>query len=251
LALNVQTLLNGPVIKLASTDSTNNYAMRLIDADTAQPGTTILAGCQTAGRGQRGRQWADIPGQSLLMSLVVTPLQPLEQQFYFNASIAVSIAAYLKTLNADWQVFIKWPNDIILNDKKAAGVLIENLIRGSRWTHAIIGLGLNVAQPAFPAELPHATSLLQASGQYFEPDTLAIGLRRAILEAVASPDSDILGRYNELLYRKDKLQAFSAEGRERWMATLRRVLPSGYLEVELPGGTPEQYAHGAANWVWP
>src|SRR5690349_11830588 len=92
-------------------DSTNNYAMRLIDDGLAQPGQVIWAQNQTAGKGQRGKTWAD-SGENVLMSLIVRPLLPPEQQFMMSAAIAHTIAKYLQTLSAQWQVAIKWPNDI-------------------------------------------------------------------------------------------------------------------------------------------
>ena len=135
-----------PIIELDSIDSTNNYAMQLIDANKAQHGLTIVTQSQSEGKGQRGKTWLDAPGQSLLMSIIIHPKKEINDQFVFNAAVAVAIANVLQKSNHNWDIRIKWPNDIIINAKKAGGILIENILRGSRWTHSVVGLGLNVKQ---------------------------------------------------------------------------------------------------------
>src|SRR6187399_2669256 len=106
------------MLKFDSLDSTNNYAMQLIDADKAVHGLTILAGRQTAGKGQRGRIWSDEPGESLLMSIIVRPTFDLQAQPLFLAAIAVTIADTISQLLPEDSVRIKWPNDILIGDKK-------------------------------------------------------------------------------------------------------------------------------------
>src|SRR5690348_4069694 len=195
---------NPQIIELDSIDSTNNYAMALIDADKAQHGLTVTARRQTAGKGQRGKQWLDELGQSLLMSIIVVPQCGLEDQFAFNASVAVSVAEILEEIYKNWQIRIKWPNDIIINDKKAGGILIENIIRGGTWSYSVIGIGINILQTGFPAELPYATSLKIASGRSFKIAELRQQICNRILEYTSGEitSSLILQRYNELLYKK-------------------------------------------------
>lgn len=225
--------------------------MGLIDADKAQHGLTITARQQTAGKGQRGRHWAADAGKSLLMSLVLVPECRLDQQFIFNAAVAAAIAAALEPLCQHWSVQIKWPNDIIVNDKKAGGVLIENVLRGNHWHYAVMGLGLNVQQDAFPSELPNATSLRLASGLSFPVDELVSLIREAVLEGVQPAMlPGALDAYNHRLFRKDSLQLFS-DGQKDWYARVEKALPDGRLEVLHEDGYREAYVHGAVNWVWP
>src|SRR5690606_29724577 len=122
----------------------------LIDADTAQAGLTIVTDVQTNGKGQRGRKWLDAPGESLLMSLVVVPEYEIEHQFSFNMAISLAIADYLQHIYENWDIRIKWPNDIIINDKKAGGILIENVIRGNKWAYSVVGIGINILQYTMP-----------------------------------------------------------------------------------------------------
>ena len=240
-----------PIIELDFIDSTNNYAMRLIDADKAHDGMTIVAQSQTGGKGQRGKTWMDEPGKSLLMSTIVTPAWPLNQQFVFSASIAAGIANILQNLYKGWVVNIKWPNDIIINDKKAGGILIENVIRGTRWTHSVVGLGLNVHQDSFPAELPYATSLKIGSGKDFNITDLAGEIRGSIWQRAILEDNieTILQQYNNLLYKKGCKQSFF-DSNARWNTTILRVLPNGLLEVQLEQGDITLYQHGQVTWEY-
>ena len=244
------TLLDSPIIELDSIDSTNNYAMQLIDANKAQQGMTIVAKTQYAGKGQRGKTWIAEPGDSLLMSVIILPQQQINQQFEFNAAVTAAIANVLQKLLTGSIIRIKWPNDIIINDKKAGGILIENVLRGSRWTHSVIGLGLNVLQDRFPDELPHATSLKMA-GKDIDLAALRDELRHAITVAgiYPQPAGDAMAGYNALLYKKGQQQAFT-DGTDTWMVTINRAHKDGTLEVALADGTIVFYHHGQAMWDW-
>ena len=240
------------LIELEFTDSTNNYAMQLINDDKAQPGTTIVARSQGGGKGQRGRKWTDTPGESLLMSVIVTPKQLLTEQFVFSASVAVAIANVLQNMAGNIPVAIKWPNDIIINDKKAGGILIENVLRGSKWTHSVIGFGLNVNQTEFPDTLPNATSLNMSTGKNFEINALAQQIGEHILATSLFPKSAqrMMENYNELLYRKGMMQQFEDNGSIR-EAKITGVNADGAIELRFAGATQsETYHHGQINWVW-
>lgn len=239
------------MLYLDITESTNNYAMQLIDADKAQHGTTIVAGAQTGGKGQRGKTWRDIPGQSLLMSIVTVPEYNLDHQFLFSAQVAVAVADALGTLDHSWQIHIKWPNDIIIDDKKAGGILIENIIRGNKWLNAVVGLGLNVLQEEFDPSLPYATSLKMASGKTFNVQDVQQCIREAILselETKALP-GQIMERYNTRLYRRGAAQTL-LKNDHAFTVLIDGVLPDGCLSVRSSSGIPEQYMHGEVEWKW-
>lgn len=244
-------MLDSSIIELDSIDSTNNYAMQLIDADKAQPGLTIVAQNQTGGKGQRGKTWVGIPGQSLLMSIITTPGRANSEQFAFNAQVATAIADVLRKLSDTWELRIKWPNDIIINDKKAGGVLIENVIRGSRWTHSVIGLGLNVKQEHFPPDLPNAISLKMALGHDVNMVQLRDDLREEIFNNTLYPlpAESSMKRYNEFLYKKGQKQRFSNSAGQ-WDATVLGVLADGSVQVQLEDGGIVSYYHGHIVWEW-
>ncbi|MBC7554127.1 MAG: biotin--[acetyl-CoA-carboxylase] ligase [Taibaiella sp.] len=245
------SLQHAPVIELDFTDSTNNYAMQLIDGNKAQHGMTIVARSQTNGKGQRGRTWVDVPGESLLMSVIVVPHQSISEQFMFNAAIALSIANVLQKLNEEWKVNIKWPNDIIVNDKKAGGILIENILRGAAWSSSVIGLGLNVNQSLFPDELPYAVSLKIASGKNYLITELVDLIRTGILKGVDERKSseEILFEYNKLLFKKGDYQYFSDQT-QRWRARILSVTNEGMLVVQLEDCSIVNYYHGLAAWEY-
>jgi BirA family transcriptional regulator, biotin operon repressor / biotin---[acetyl-CoA-carboxylase] ligase len=244
-------LSNFTIIELDIVDSTNNYAMLLIDADKAQYGMTIVANSQTGGKGQRGKTWVDTPGQSLLMTVITDPSRPITDQFVFNSSVAVTIANVLQQLCSNWTIHIKWPNDIIINDKKAGGILIENILRGNKWTHCVIGLGLNVSHEEFPAELPFATSLKMASGTDFKMAVLRDSLAENIVAATSRhlPGVAIMNEYNKYLYRKGQKQSFN-DGNGDWDATILKAKDDGTLELQLEDGTIHSYRHGQVLWNW-
>lgn len=251
MALNLQTIIDAPVIELDIIDSTNNYAMQLIDADTAQPGLTIVAGEQTSGKGQRGKNWEDMPSESLLMSVIVNPGRGLDEQFIFNAAISLAITNVLLSIYESWDIRIKWPNDIIINDKKAGGILIENVIRGNAWVYSIVGLGINILQDNFPRYLPYATSLKYVSGQDFKISDIARQIRTEIIHNVYTQQSaaDIINQYNELLYRRGMQQGFW-DGNNHWHGLINKVTPQGQLEVQHADGSMVAYTHGTVSWKW-
>ncbi|HUM64961.1 MAG TPA: biotin--[acetyl-CoA-carboxylase] ligase, partial [Chitinophagaceae bacterium] len=161
------TRIGEPFIELLSVDSTNNYALTQVRAGLAQHGTAFFAHEQLAGKGQRGKSWTAAPDSSLILSVVVDP-HPLAigQQFQLSACIALAGLALLRKY-AGGNVAIKWPNDLYWRDRKAGGILIENIIGAKtvetrsanedpsygEWQWAIVGIGINLNQEFFPEEL--------------------------------------------------------------------------------------------------
>jgi BirA family biotin operon repressor/biotin-[acetyl-CoA-carboxylase] ligase len=150
-------------------DSTNNLAATLAD-DPANDGLVILADEQTAGRGQYGRTWLAAPGESVLLSLLVAPRAELCRPAVLTAWAAVAVCATIhKTIGQPTR--IKWPNDVLLHERKVCGILIESStgrreggVNTSCSPWFVVGIGLNVQQSAATfadAGLPEATSLAQ------------------------------------------------------------------------------------------
>lgn len=251
MALNLQAILDAPVIEVDTIDSTNNYAMSLINADTAQAGMTIIAKTQTGGKGQRGRIWKDAHGQSLLMSIITAPKYSLERQFTFNATVALAIVDVLETHFEDCRIQIKWPNDIIVNDKKAGGVLVENIIRGNMWQYSIVGFGLNVMQDHMPDELPYSTSLRQSSNRNINFSKLTNMLREHIIKNAHTYNdpAEVLNRYNDYLYRGRQEQVFRIN-EQFYTAKVDSVTNDGLLRLIMADGTERYFKHGELTWEW-
>jgi BirA family transcriptional regulator, biotin operon repressor / biotin---[acetyl-CoA-carboxylase] ligase len=226
------------------TDSTNERAKELAIAG-APGGLVVTTGEQTAGRGRRGREWFAPPGSCLLYSAVLRPFNAQE-------SALLPLAAPLAVCEAAERVApvrcqVKWPNDVWVEERKVAGVLVEARPEEG-W--AVIGVGLNVAIPQgdFPPELrERATSLLPTEAEDGVPPGGAPGVRRA-LEAL----SEFLGRWvrasdDEVLdaFRaRDALtgRQISWEGGE---GVAKEIDESGHLVVQRSGG--ERVALGAGE----
>lgn len=155
------------LIELSSVDSTNNYAANVLSDGSVADFTVILAHNQTAGRGQRGSVWQTAPNKNLTASVIVTAIHlPASQHFLLNMAVSLSVHKLLRhVIKKD--IFVKWPNDIWVEDSKIAGLLIENTIHGNTINESIIGLGLNLNQTDFPEGI-NATSLKQITGADFD-----------------------------------------------------------------------------------
>ncbi|HVK18035.1 MAG TPA: biotin--[acetyl-CoA-carboxylase] ligase [Fimbriiglobus sp.] len=165
------------VLVYDSVASTNDVAAALA-ADPANAGTVVLAGQQTAGRGQYGRVWQSRPGMSLLMSVILAPPEVLRRPVVLTAWAAVGVGEAIRTLTGV-QARLKWPNDLLLHGKKVCGILIE------QGAGTVAGVGLNLNQSAVDfneAGLPDATSLMLTSGAVMEPRAAAVAVIRRLDE---------------------------------------------------------------------
>lgn len=161
-------MIGTPRVHHRLTDSTNERAKELADAG-AFHGTVVTAGEQTAGRGRQGRSWVAPPESAVLMSLVVRDLDDAAPLLPLVAALAVAEAA---EACAPVRCEIKWPNDVWIERRKLAGILVEGR-PAAGW--AVVGIGLNVLTPreAFPEDLRDtATSLAAAAPSH---PTLSVG----------------------------------------------------------------------------
>lgn len=216
-----------PFIKLAQVDSTNNYAMGLVHEGMATHGTVVFARHQSAGKGQRGKTWISEPGQNITLSLILTP-PPGLKPFLLSSMIALSCREFVDAY-AKSEVYVKWPNDIYWRDRKAGGILIENLVTGIESKWSVAGIGLNINQVSFPDETNRPVSLKQITGKSFDPEELAIALCSVIDKRFNSYDpSSILAEYNEhLLFKDQKVKLKS--GQVTFETIIKGVNESGEL----------------------
>ena len=157
-------LIGVPLIELSTIDSTNIYAMAQIKAGLAKSGSCFRADFQTHGKGQHGRVWESAKGQNMICSYILE-LKNLDvlkkwtptDQMGFSAAIAVGARTFFAAF-AGSETKIKKPNDIYFRDRKAGGILIENLVRGKEWTWAVIGIGMNINQTAFSSAAVNSVS---------------------------------------------------------------------------------------------
>lgn len=250
MSINVKDLFNNLHIRLDEVDSTNNYAMRLIDDDKAQNGQIVSARHQLNGKGQRSRIWTATKDKSLSMSIIVQPNLPLSKMIAFNKAIAVAIIHAIHNFYPRLTCYIKWPNDIICGDKKAGGVLVENVIRGQQWVYSVIGIGINVFQEGPMANLPHAGSLFHEGSKPNDINDLMIELYATILKQITTfKEEEINLLYHIFLYKKTQWQQFKNDAIV-WGAFIEEVDEKGDLILTKTDGSLLQLKHGEAEWVW-
>lgn len=235
-------------IELDTVDSTNNYAMGLVHAGTAQHGTSVLAHHQTNGKGQRGKVWATEPGANLSFSILIKPNLLITQGFQLLATVAVAVRNQLEKYIGD-ETRIKWPNDLYWRDRKTGGILIENIIRGTDWQWAIIGIGINVNQTQF-SQLQNPVSIKQVSGKQTNVSTLAKQLHTAVTDALS--DLEINGfdayfeQYNRLLFRKQEMVRLKKDSRIIH-TRINGVNRQGQLVTGI--SSEECFAFGDVEWL--
>ncbi len=226
------------IIVLAETASTNDYLKQLLSNFTPlEEYTAIMTMKQTAGKGQRGTTWLDQPGESLTASFILFP-QKLTPQKQFYLTIISSLAVYdIVATHTSGQTNIKWPNDIMIGNKKVGGILIENKISHSRIKHAIIGIGLNVFQSQFPSEISFKTTSLLKENPSLQTTILSLvteiqtKLKYYNEMLLKEQYDELLAHYNQLLFRRDLDALFTVKG-NTIKARIVQVGKDGLLEVE-------------------
>jgi BirA family biotin operon repressor/biotin-[acetyl-CoA-carboxylase] ligase len=215
---------------LQQVDSTNNYAMAAIRNGDARDGSCWFAMNQTAGKGQRGKVWKTKANENIAMSIVVES-KPLfaYNLFNLNALAAVMLRDFCERATGKIGFTIKWPNDIYYGDKKAAGILIENIVVHASATHSVIGIGINVNQQQFDEHLPNPISLKIVSEKTFEIVKLARRLHEDILKAfLEESEVEILNQYNLYLYKRQE-QVRLRYNNASFLTTIQHVTKFGEL----------------------
>lgn len=256
----METLFIGKkIIRLKRVDSTNNYAARLLrqsgrneenpgdeklseknnqePGDKIYEGTIILADFQEKGKGQRGNVWESEEGKNLTFTIILKPLfLKAGQQFLLNKIVSLAICDFFSSLKIE-NIYIKWPNDIIANGKKIAGILIENTINSNKIIYSAIGIGLNVNQDKFSSALK-ATSLKIISEKNYSPDncldSLSSHLEARYLKLkseINSADRD----YVNSLYGLNEWKNYLVKGK-KIISSLTGVTSEGFLVLEQENG---------------
>jgi BirA family biotin operon repressor/biotin-[acetyl-CoA-carboxylase] ligase len=250
--------IGAALIELQQVDSTNNYATALAHAGMAQPGTAVLAHYQSAGKGQRHKGWSAAPGENITLSLVLQPdafagagfaSLSAANAFRFSMAIALGAQRFFARYAGD-ETFVKWPNDLYWRDRKAGGILIENILSGSSWKWAIAGLGININQTDFEGLALRAVSLRQITGKAWEIKPLALGLCgqiEAALEQLAQDPESVVADYHRVLYKMGEIVRLKKDARV-FSARVLGVSAEGRLRVQ--HAIDEEFAVGEVEWVF-
>ncbi len=248
----LKSIIGQPFIELTEVESTNIHAMSRLQGGLADHGTAFFAHHQTAGKGQRGKSWLDEPGNNIALSVIMdcSFLSPANQ---FPLSVMVALAGRdLFSQYGGDETFVKWPNDIYWRDRKAGGILIENLVRGSIWQASVVGIGINVNQTNFPELLKNPVSLKQVTGKHFNPVHLAqelCGYLEQRYEQLKASDFDTMCKeYNRHLFKRGELVKLKS-GTRSFECIINGVSVNGELEVS--GAEKDRFRFEEVEWVIP
>lgn len=194
---------------------------------------------QTKGRGQYGNTWSSTAEKNLAYTLAVSIHHFTVTDFMFNYYTAIVIRDFLANLT-ETDVKIKWPNDIILKNKKIVGILIEKK-KINQKNYFIIGAGFNILQEKFD-EISNAGSLLTQIGKKFDLDKLSEDLHYFLIERLKNIPSEqsIMEQFNQHLFRKDEISVFEID-KKRQNGIIKFSDEKGEIWIELEEGLRSFY----------
>jgi len=233
------------IIKLNAIDSTNSYLKELTVENTVQNYTVVVAEQQTAGRGQMGTIWESEYGKNLTFS-ILTRVNNLKivDQFYLSMAISLGVLQALKVVTQA-KLSVKWPNDILAENDKLSGILIENVLSGNNIKHSIVGIGLNVNQQEFSKNLLNVTSLKNISGIHFDREELLLKIVNSIKFYISYLErndfNELKKMYLAFLYKIETPAMFEDKEGVVFLGKILTVSEDGKLVIELENGTTRKF----------
>lgn len=226
-------------IHLSVADSTNNFAAKLINDGLGSDNMVIMADFQSHGKGQYGNSWQSDKGLNLTFSLIKHfDMLSVEESQIITWAISISLVKTLRKYSVP--SFVKWPNDIMVGNKKIAGILIENRIKGNKIEWSIIGVGLNVNQTIF--DLPNATSLFLETQKKTNLKLLLSETTKAFSAEIIKPFVNLKEEYNSHLYLKNIPSSFQDKS-GLFTGTIQEVNSKGCILIKKPGNVVVEYRH--------
>lgn len=236
----LRTTLIGKKVKVLDTiGSTNDYLKKLASKGE-EAGTVIIAREQTAGKGRLGRSWETKKDDGVAFSVLLRPELPPTEVGGITPLTALAVCRAVNDL-CMLDARIKWPNDIIVGNKKLVGILTEMATDFDRVEYLVAGIGINVNNASFPDEIAHkATSILLESGRHIDKNKLLAQILNYIedellLNHYTLGGLAVLG-YQDLCATIGRQVTFT-RGRRRISGMAVTVNNSGELEVMLSNGT--------------
>jgi BirA family biotin operon repressor/biotin-[acetyl-CoA-carboxylase] ligase len=229
------------IIYFESLPSTNT-ALLAMSKKHAKSWTAIWTSEQSGGRGYAGNKWQSENGKNIAVSLLIKSNLDYETIVFFNEMVCNAIRKYLSGFSDE--IFVKWPNDIILKNKKICGILIETH-KAENSLNLIVGIGLNVNQLRFE-NLPNAGSLASILHREFDLKEILSALLTEIQKdyrLLEQKEFDLIqNEYNRYLYKKGKIAAFEKNGL-RFNGIIQSVNHLGQLEILNEKGEIEKFNH--------
>ena len=240
---------------IKATNSTNTLMKELLAKGEWPEGERFLyTAFQTAGRGQAGNGWESEEGKNLLCSILLPPRKNL---FEMNVLVSVVVHRFLGD-----EYTIKWPNDIYWQDKKVAGILIENAIIGNEVKYSIAGIGLNVNQTEWKSDAPNPVSLKQITRINYDLEELMYYLMDEFDEDIKMTTDELWAYYRDHLYRREGFWPFverevstaptmNADGKTEgvFLAKIENVRTNGEIELRDQNGNLRIYHFKQVRYV--
>ena len=238
-------------ILVDAVSSTNDELNLLLKNNLQNEGLMLQSLYQSKGRGQMGTSWFSSAGKNLLFSIYLKPkLAKIEHLPFVNMTLCLSALFAIKKFYPEAQ--LKWPNDILCNQRKIAGILVETSIQNTQLQHVIAGFGINVNEPEFPHH-PQAVSLLQLLGHYVPLEEVLQAFCEVLyLTYNYLQNSDfeyILNEYNHYLYGNGQTLNFRDSEGYNFKAKVLGVNEKGLMNL-LVEGQIVSYAHKEITWVF-
>jgi len=231
------------IIKLNATNSTNDYLKDLMRKQFVDNFTIVVTNNQEKGRGQREAEWFSESGKNLTFSVLVRDLimSPTEL-FTLNIAVALSVFETLNVLTSK-KTAVKWPNDIMADNKKIAGILIENAIQQNGEIYSVIGIGLNVNQINFNIA-KNITSLKRLENLDFNLEKILNLILENLKQnfSLVRTNTEVLWeKYLANLFKKEIPTTFEDENQQKFMGIIKGVSSIGQLQVLLEDDSIKNY----------
>ena len=232
------------IIKIDAITSTNDFLKSLVKNTQPQTAIAVLTSNQTKGKGQVGTSWAFEEGNSLAFSVFIPFSIAVQEVFKITIAVSLGVKKGFEELGLT-EIAIKWPNDIMADGKKIAGILIENSWKNNNLLSTVLGVGVNVNHFKMPA-FPQATSMAMVTKSTFEVDVVFQTLLKAIekeFKTIESQNySSYIKQYSNFLFKKDSVVVFEDVSQKRFNGIIKGVTRSGSLNVILDDETIKNFA---------
>jgi BirA family biotin operon repressor/biotin-[acetyl-CoA-carboxylase] ligase len=248
------THLKTKVLRFESLPSTNTELSRLA-SEGAEEGVSVVADEQTAGRGRLQRAWSSPKGAGLYFSILLRP--KIATNYWPLITMMAAVAVYDALGDAcRLQADIKWPNDLLSGERKICGILAE-AIETPSGRAVIVGIGINLTQDAYPAELAGvATSISEATSRPADREVLITALLRwlthwySLLNEPAGPESIVNAWTNRSSYAFGRVVQVS-NGDEVWQGTTSGIERDGALRLRTASGETKVVRAGDVSSLRP
>lgn len=242
--------------------STNRWAMEWLKHEVPRRPVLFTADHQTAGKGQRDRLWHSERGRDVAMS-VALPVQPHWTPAALNKRVALTVRETLLEalpgVRNERSVLVKWPNDVLIwhgaGHYKVGGILIENVWRGSTWTHAVIGIGVNV-QSRQLTQTYRAISLSEAWQSAMAPGPLAETITKRLIQDLHRAFDGLDEAYHHALFALNETRSFEIGGTAfKGQLTAVDAQGAGQFSWERSDSEasppPNLLSSSEVEWCWP